>query len=188
MMLTVNITQRQATLGVLGIAMLGSWLTLALALINGNAGLLVFLIGSIGLTLLFAVYWQTDWRYTAPILLVGLTALIALGLPEPYVSEQLTLAILTPPLLALVLGNVAWIVGVGLITILTLIARAGGTGPLGSDPIMLVIALTAVGLIALGRMVMDTERRRAEAAMISAEESAARAEESAEELQILARD
>jgi anti-anti-sigma regulatory factor len=157
-----EITQRQAGLAILTLAVVASWLALVLNLVTTSSSPVPFIVGGIGFTVLLFAYWRLNWKYAPHVLLVLHTALIGFALPEPYVTQKLTLALLTPPLLALVLLDSPWIIGVGLVSIAGALIRAGGHGPLGDDPIMLLIAIASVGMIVLGRQVTTTALRQAE--------------------------
>ncbi|HWQ12549.1 MAG TPA: HD domain-containing phosphohydrolase [Roseiflexaceae bacterium] len=62
-------------------------------------------------------------RYLAVVLM---TLLVAFGLPEPFVSQQGSLVIIVPPLIALMLADARWVVGSACGVIGLLIVRAGG--------------------------------------------------------------
>lgn len=58
----LEITPRQATMGVITVAVVGAWLALAANMAAGGGALVVFLAGGLMFTALGLVYWRTNWR------------------------------------------------------------------------------------------------------------------------------
>src|SRR5262245_6879621 len=129
----INVSQRQAGLAILGISSCSSWVALFLILVAQGGSFIAalpVLIGCVLFTSLLIVYLRDErlGRLVFPVLIIAFTAVITLGLPDEFVTDQVSLAILTPSLLSLVLLDTPWIVGVGAATIIGLLLRAQGHG------------------------------------------------------------
>jgi len=184
--MNINITQRQAGLGMLVLSTVGAWLSLLLSLAQASSmsEIGVFVFGAVLFTLLLVVYVRFKHLEQSALsaLLVVYTALIIFGLPQPFVNEAVTFALLTPSLLSFVLLNEVWTLGVGAATMMGVLIRAGGQGLYVNEPMHLLIYAIAVLMLVLGRLVTNTAQRAAELNAARAETALARAEAQAEEL------
>ncbi len=173
----MNISQRQATIGVLGfqlIVIIILWLSQVFAkqgddLLTLGAGLAMIIYGGT----LFAYF--RGWEYAPHTSVVLITLVVAAFLPEPFVTTYAPFLILLGPILALVLINPLWVIGSAVATIGLLLLRAGGGGVYASVTTLLNYAMLIAGLI-VSRMVIETERDRVEKTEEVLNESQARME------------
>ncbi len=159
----MNITQRQAALFILAAQCLAGLLIFAqhLFFTSGLVPPAVFL-GACLLTVgLFWAYWH-GWKQAALMDVVLLALFLGMVLSEPYKTLYAHPAVLLPPALALVLTRPRWIIGSAGITLGLLIIRSGGTGVYAS-PSFLIFYTVIVASLVLGRLTVETARRRAEA-------------------------
>jgi anti-anti-sigma regulatory factor len=138
------------------------------------------LVGLAVATGLLVAYWR-GWAYARHVTVVFFTLLTVVGLPEPYVSNQVTYALLIPPVLALILLPPIWVAGSAVVIITGTLIRAQGRG-VYSDAITLVLFGVVVGGMILARLVSDAAHRAAETQAQRAAEAQARAEQQATEL------
>ena len=161
----MNISQRQATIFVLGfqlvaIIILGLSQFIAkpgTALLTVGAGLAATVYGGV----LFA--YLRGWEYARHASVVLITLIVAAFLPEPFVTTYAPFLILLGPILALVLINPRWVIGSAVATIGLLLLRAGGVGVYASMTTLLNYAMLIAGLV-VSRMISDSTRLRAEQA------------------------
>jgi diguanylate cyclase (GGDEF)-like protein len=134
---------------------------LAYQLLTGWNGAVVLLYVVYAAALLLAVVVirrYLPWaRYGVTIVM---TALIVLLLPEPFVTQQASLAILFPPFLTLVLLHRRWIVLIAVATLLGLLARAGSLESIYTKPDFLLIYSVLVGMLVTVRGTIDREMHR----------------------------
>src|SRR5262245_24275393 len=125
----MNVTQRQVALGLLGILTLGALLLFVAFAISGTNTF--YLIGSAGGAIasgaLFLAYWH-GWTVARYIAVILNTLLIAFALQEPFLTQQISLSILIPPILALILAEPIWVIGSAAVLYSVLLIRAGGHG------------------------------------------------------------
>jgi rsbT co-antagonist protein RsbR len=177
----MNLTQRQVTLGLFSIMAIGVLLLFIqqiftgslLLILTSGAGVLVF--GA----LLFA-YWR-GWEYVRYIAVAFVTILIATTLPEPYLTQQVSLSIFLPSILALVLAEPVWVIGSAIIVYAGLLLQANGVG-VYSDPATIVLFIMIIGGMILARLVTDTAQRKVEENARHAQQERTRAEAQAHEL------
>src|SRR6266545_4150528 len=178
----MNVTQRQVALGLFGIMGMGTLFLFIWQVISGSYP--SYLLGAGGAVLMFGAllfaYWR-GWEYARYIAVILMALLVALSLQEPYLTQQITLAILIPPILALILAEPAWVIGSAIVLYVALLVRAGGQG-VYVDPRTIVIFLMIIGGIILARLVTDTAHRLIKEHAGRAEESRANAERQAQEL------
>lgn len=136
------------------------------------------------LTGLFLAYWR-GWDAARYGVVVISTLATGLALPEPFVSQQQTYAVLVAPVLALILTNPGWVLGSVVTIVVCLALRAGGTGIYAELPTLILVAMFAGGII-LSRLVTDAAQHAAEANAARAEEALRRAEAQAKELALKA--
>jgi rsbT co-antagonist protein RsbR len=178
----MKLTQRRATLFVLILQTFGSALIFVSYLLS-NADAAYTISAGAGMAIfgvLLIVYWR-GWEPARYIVIVAMTALVALGTPEPYVSQEIAYSTLLPAVVALILAEPIWVVGSAALIMLTLLVRSGGQG-IYADPINLVVAVMFVGGMILARFVTDTALDNARESARQAREEKARAEQQAEEL------
>jgi anti-anti-sigma regulatory factor len=177
----MKLTQRNVTLSMLSLLTATSVLLCITYLIIGDR-VLVLLAGA-GILIegaLLVLYWR-GWDGARYAIVAIVTLMIALGLPEPYLTQQITLAICIAPVIALIVASPAWVVGSALVLYTVLLLRAGGQGIYASPQTLIVFALIVGGMI-LARLVADTALRAADENARQADEARAQAVQKAEEL------
>lgn len=180
----MKITMRQSGLFVMGLQFVGVSLLLLLQLLTVAPTAYTVLMG-VGALLLggcWFAYWR-GWQQARPIVVFIITAMIAFGIQEPYVTQIVPLSILLPPILAMILTGATGVVASALSMLVVLIIRAGGQG-IYTDPVNLVLFVMIIGGMVLSRLVADAARTTAEDNAHRAEqasaESASRANDLAE--------
>jgi anti-anti-sigma factor len=178
----MNVTQRQVALGLLGIMTLGSLLLLvAFGFSENNTSYLIGAGGgAIASGALFFAYWR-GWTVARYIAVILNTLLIGFALQEPFLTQQVSLSILIPVVLALILTEPTWVIGSALVLYAVLLIRAGGQG-VYADAATIVIFVMSVGGMILARLVTDTAQRKAEENAFRAQQAKDRAEDQAQEL------
>ena len=162
----IRITRRQSVLGLLIVQTIGAALLSVSTLLVGNANTSVIILAPIIYAALLAAYWR-GWDYARYLNVVIITLSAAFAIQEPFLTQNTSLAILTVPILTLILTDPIWLIG-STATLLTIVmARAGGVG-VYAEPGNLAIFVTAIGGLVLIRLIADTAQR-------SAEENAAQA-------------
>lgn len=188
----ISMTQRQAGIGLLAIAAAGAWLATAAAVLQ-RASMLEMLPNLVG-GLLFTGLWvayRANWfaSIVLPLTISIYTLILIFGIPADFVVNQVSLAIITPALLAAVLLDFRWILGCGLAIFFGLAQRVGWQGAIVS-PTNVVIFIACLAMICVIRLVTTTalrssqqNQRRAEEALAVAEARSREAEEANHELQ-----
>jgi anti-anti-sigma regulatory factor len=185
----MRVTLRQSGLFVMGLEFAGTLLLLLGQLAAGGSSLYLLLLGGAALVFgatLFA-YWR-GWEPARWIAVAIPTLLVAGGIQEPYITQDIPLSILIPPILGLILTGVTGVIASAGTMLLVLLARAGWSGAY-ADPVNLVLYAMVFGGMVLSRLVTDTARATAEDHALRAEEaraeSASRAHELAEANELL---
>jgi hypothetical protein len=180
--LRIRITQRQTALGLLAI-MTVCILLIMLGLLATRAELSQMIPTAVALLIsggLWAAYWR-GWEPARYLAVVMFTLLVAVGTPEPYVSQTTAFSTFVPPILALVLASPAWVVGSAVVLLAVLITRAGGGG-VYADPVNLAIFAICMGGMIIARLITEENARRAEENARRAEAHRATTEAQAQEL------
>ena len=185
----MKVSQRQVTLGLLGL-LSGTSLLISLLLIIGAATgtgseydssiTVTTSIACLVITAMLVAYWR-GWELARYVVLIAVTLVIGLATPEPFVTEIASITILIPPALALILATPLWVVGSAATTYVILLLRAGGVGTY-ANPVTLIITIIIIGGIVLGRLITETAQRNAEDQARRADAEKARAEAQAHEL------
>jgi rsbT co-antagonist protein RsbR len=185
----MKVSQRQVTLGLLGLLSCTS-LLISLILITGTATgvgsvynssiTLTTSIASIVIISMLVAYWR-GWELARYIVLIAVTLVIGLTTPEPFVTGVASITIFIPPALALILATPIWVVGSVATMYIILLIRAGGVG-VYTDPVTIIITVIIIGGIVLGRLITETAQRNAEDNARRADLEKARAEAQAHEL------
>ena len=185
----MKVSQRQVTLGLLGL-LSGTSFLISLILIIGlvtdaSASFDSFVtitttVAFLLITSMLVAYWRggEPARY---VVLIAVSLLIGLTTPEPFLTESASITIFIPPALALILATPIWVVGSAATTYLILLIRAGGVGTY-ANPVTIIITVIIIGSIVLGRLIADTSQRNAEDQARRADAEKARAEAQAHEL------
>jgi rsbT co-antagonist protein RsbR len=182
---TVKITQRNSTIGILGLQAIIS-LLMAGTLIVSDASVQTKL-GTVagGLVLIgLLVAYLRGIEYARHATVIIITLLTGFLMPEPYVSQQAAFSILIAPTLALILTSPLWVLGSAIVVLGSLFVRAqmAGVSSIYMEPgNLLGIVAVVVGMI-LARLVADTAQQTANQNAISADQERTKAEERAVEL------
>ena len=159
----MNITQRQATIVILGFQLIAMIILGIGQFISSGAKDLL----TIGTALAIIIYvgmlyaYLRGWEYARHTSVVFITIIVGAFLPEPFVTTYAPFLILLAPILALVLVNPIWVIGSAVGTIGLLFARAGGVGVYANPATLLMFAMLIAGLV-VSRAIAETVRARAE--------------------------
>jgi rsbT co-antagonist protein RsbR len=185
----MKVSQRQVTLGLLGLLSCTSLLISLTFIIGAALGsgsgydpsvTITTSITSLVITSMLVAYWR-GWELARYIVLIAVTLVIGLTTPEPFVTEVASITIFIPPALALILATPAWVIGSAVMTYLILLFRADGAGTY-ANPVTIIITVIIIGGIVLGRLITETAQRNAEDQARRADTEKARAEAQAHEL------
>jgi PAS domain S-box-containing protein len=113
------------------------------------------------------LYWR-GWEFAAPLTVLFLAVGIGLLLPEPFVSERVSIFILLPAILAVLLAHPLWVIFSTLLPLLLLLYRTGWQG-VYSDPVLLAAITTMVGILVVSRIVLERSRDEVDVARQYAE-------------------
>jgi signal transduction histidine kinase/ActR/RegA family two-component response regulator len=114
------------------------------------------------------------------VVVVLTTALLIVGLREPYLTERLPLVVLVPPIVALMLTSARWIVASALVELIALGLRSSFRSPLLQPLELMVLAMAVSGMV-MARRSMDTATARLAAQAERAESTRREAEVAANE-------
>ena len=171
----MRITQRQIHLGLFMLMTLGTLMLTILVFATPSAQITSKIIAS-GLFLCFGgllLAYRRGWEYARPIAVVAVTLLMGVGIPSSNpdnIAQQITWAVLLPPIVALLLTEPGWVLGSGITILAIVIARAGGRG-VYTSPIELTLYSVLIGGMVLSRLATDAAQHiaaanaRAEAAL-----------------------
>jgi anti-anti-sigma regulatory factor len=159
----MQISQQRIALSLLSFMTAGTILVLIIQL--ATQARLVEIMGTGVATLIFAslmfVYWR-GWNYAGEATIVILTLLVTLTTPEKYVTQEISITVCIPPILAMILGRPAWVVGSGIAIPLIMLMRAGWHG-VYTDPLGLALYTMIIGGLLLSRLATGNINRLAEA-------------------------
>ena len=170
----MRVTQRQIHLGLFTLMTLGTLMLAILVFSTPSAQIISKIIAS-SLFLCFGgllLAYRRGWEYARPIAVVAVTILMGVGIPSSNpdnISQQITWAVLLPPVVALLLTEPIWVLGSGIAILAIVIARAGGRG-VYTSPIELTLYSVVIGGMVLSRLATDAAQRIA-AANARAEEA-----------------
>jgi rsbT co-antagonist protein RsbR len=185
----MKVSQRQVTLGLLGLLSCTSFLISLILLIGAATGAnseydssltTTTSIACLVVTSMLVAYWK-GWELARYVVLAAITLVIGITTPEPFVTQSASITIFIPPALALILATPAWVVGSAVTTYVILLFRAGGIGTY-ANPLTIIITIIIIGGIVLGRLITETAQRNAEEQARRADAEKARAEMQAHEL------
>jgi rsbT co-antagonist protein RsbR len=157
----MQITQRQSVLGFF-VALL---VTISLASIsqvatNGvNGSFIATSSGVILLGILFATYWR-GWEPSRYLAALFLTLIIAFIPIDGLNTASFTLLLLCPPLIAMVFTSPVWIIGCGVISLISLLIRAAAFN-LPTDMLIVVLYTLLVAGMVCARLVLEASSREA---------------------------
>src|ERR1043165_4915571 len=152
----ISITQRQAVLTVLALYFLGAVLVM---LIRPTPSGGFFILGRVStVTILgggWILYYKRNWEPVRYLAAIVSTLVIGLLLPEPYISQYASMAIVLPIALALILTEPIWVVANAVLMIAILLVRAGGSG-IYVEPTTLIFYAMIVGGLLVSRLIAAT--------------------------------
>jgi rsbT co-antagonist protein RsbR len=163
----VRITQRQIHLGLFILMTLGA-LALSILVFSTPSAQIVSKIIASSLFICFGgllLAYRRGWEYARPIAVVTMTLLMGVGIPASNpdnISQQITWAVLLPPVVALLLTEPRWVLGSGIAIMAIVIARAGGRG-VYTSPIELTLYVVVIAGMVLSRLATDAAQRIAAA-------------------------
>lgn len=126
-------------------------------------------VGALVFGLLLWVYWR-GWEYVRHVVVVIVTILFSLFLPEPFVSTYVPFMLLLPVALAMVLTDIPWVTGSALALYAALLVRAGGTG-VYAEPATILMYSMVVGSLVVGQYMIKSADRQVNASSVTAAES-----------------
>ena len=183
----MHLTQRWINRSVFILFSIGSCLSVP-AMLFGGAPRINVIVGTataILITSLTAAYWR-GWLYARHILVILVTLATNLSLQEPYLTGQISLATLVPPVLALLLTEPRWVAVTIATGVAIMLARAG-LQSIYLEPIGLTIQILIYGGLLLSRLATDSAQhlerlnlRLLEANARIEQKSAANAQQAAE--------
>jgi anti-anti-sigma regulatory factor len=174
----MRMSQRQVVTGVFALLIVSSLAFIAQALLRGEpGGSISSVIGLVVFGGLLAAY-RAGWSLAPYAFTIILTLMVGFALPEPYLTEQASVAVVIVPVVALILTSPAWVLGTTLALLAMLIGRSGAES-VYLQPVSLISIAMVVGGIILSRLVTDTAQRDAEASAARAEAALAEAQASA---------
>jgi rsbT co-antagonist protein RsbR len=182
-MRTETAQQRRIVLTVIWILIAGIGLVLVSQLVTAAppSRIVAALVGLVAAVLLLIAH-SRDWKYTRHTTVAFFTLLAAASLPEPYVTSQVSFAVLIPPVLALMVVSPIWVVASAVVVMAGILLRAQGTSAY-ADPVMLVLFAMVIGGMILARLVVDAAQQAAETQAQRAEQALAQSEQRSRELE-----
>jgi signal transduction histidine kinase/ActR/RegA family two-component response regulator len=146
-------------------------------------------VGAGAAALAYGACWyafRRGWQPARQLAVVLVTLLLVTAVREPYLTERPMLAVLVPPIVALMLTSARWIVGSATLGVLGLAVRSGFHSPL-LQPLELAVLVMAVSGLVLARRSVDVAMDRMKLQTQEAEAAREQAEAAAREA-IAARD
>ena len=130
--------------------------------------------GSVVLALLLWAHLRRPWTSRCRCVLLFVASLVVAGtLPEPFVSRQMSLLVLAPPLLVPIVGSGPGVLVCFAVEMVVLLGRAGGGG-VYSHPSTWAALLFIVVAAVLARFTLDSALREAKKKAADLEAQAAR--------------
>src|SRR5262249_17369063 len=155
----INITQRQAVLIVLALYCLGAVLVTVVESMRPTSEGVVFFTDGLAGAILFggawALYYKQKWEPARYLAAIATSLLVGLFMPEPFVSQYASMAILIPMILALILTGPYWVIVNAVLTIGTLLVRAGGMGVYANLSTLTMYVMIVGGLL-VSRLIAET--------------------------------
>jgi PAS domain S-box-containing protein len=187
-----NLSQRQAVLGVLLLYSLAAVLVMLLQLVKPTPNGGAYMLGGLSGTILFGSAWilylKRSWEPARYFAAIASTLLVALFLPEPFVSQYAPMAVVIPTVLTLILTEPLYVLVNALLTIGILIARAHGDG-VYTEPVTLITYSMIVGGLLARQLIGENTLRQVQEAKNEIKQSETRfrslIENSSDEISIL---
>ena len=159
-----KITQRQAVLFSLAIQLLATLFLSVFQFITVQKNTQKDLILTVAVTVIYAgllALYRGGWDPARHVAVVFFTLILALSLPEPFVSQYAPMVMITPLVLALVVAEPIWLLGIAFALWFILLARANFQG-VYANPVTLGLYFMIVAGLLVSRLVVETARRQAE--------------------------
>jgi anti-anti-sigma factor len=185
----MNISQRQIGLALIVVVTIGAFLTMAIGFaasrpISDNYATTIAFVASAAL---LVAYWR-GWAFAGHAMVVMVTLVLGFALSPDKGVSTVNLAIIIPPVLAMIFASPLWVLGSALGVLSIILARQGTQSPYTDPATLILFAIIVVGLI-LSRIATDNARKleeanaRAEEARAHAERQSAELEQRAHELE-----
>jgi signal transduction histidine kinase len=161
----LNITQRQAALGVLGLMLAVGIAMFIFYAVNPTANptlLWASAIGSLLLGLMLGAYWR-GWEYARHTTVLIVTLIEAFAIADPQTASAVPQGIFLPPVLALALTGPGGVLGSAATLWGILFWRAGGQGVYAEWSEWAIYSACVAGLV-VARLVTETALRERERA------------------------
>ena len=159
----IDITQKQAVLAVLFLYFSGAvFFVLSTLIIAGVENVRYFSGGFCGVILFggaWFLYYKYNWQAARYIATLASTLLVTLSLPEPFVSQYVSVVVVMPVVLGLILTGPAWVLLSAVLTIGILLLRSQGSG-VYTEPPTLVLYTMIVGGLLIRQLIGDTSLRK----------------------------
>jgi len=152
---------RQTKLLMLTVFAIGAWLIMVAYVLTRESPTNWFIVACTPLFSLLALLYWRNWEPAPYITVVLFTMLVGLMMPDPFVTQQVSMAIFLPPVLALVLITPRWMVIAAISTFLMIVMRANWQGAY-TNPIFLAIFATLIGGLLICRRVLDLTNKQLE--------------------------
>lgn len=173
------INEHRSTIAILGIMMVSALLFTISQAFSGaspsNIG--ITLVGGVISTAMFVAYLR-GWKPATMVATIAATLLVALFMPEPFVSEKIAFSTLMPVIMAMILLPAYWTpISAGVILV-SFVVRSGGQGVYAEPGSFIGFIIVVAGMfiarqvLSNSRQAIEREQQRAEQARILAEERA----------------
>jgi PAS domain S-box-containing protein len=151
LLMKTPITQRQAVLAVLALYFVGTLSLIALKLRAPQHNTAILLSAGLFGAMVFGgawfLYYRYDWEPVRYLAAITTTLLVALFLPEPFVTRYAPMVLIVPIVLSLVVAGTISVILNSLLMIAILIVRAGGTGVYTHPATLTLYAMVVGGLL-----------------------------------------
>lgn len=175
-----QVTQRQAGLALIAIQGLGFLLMFIVQLAEGmHLNTIIALAGAVFNGALFVAY-RRGWEYARYGVVLFTTLLVGYSFSQIHIITNQAYVMLLPSLLALVLLEPVWIVGIMVVVIGMMSLRTGNLS-IYMNPMTLILFFMIIGGFVLSRMISETAQRVAKTHAQEAQEHARQAEAHAEQ-------
>lgn len=132
--------------------------------------LMPYLIG-FGFGLVVLVSYWLGWNHAPRVMVIAVTGLVSLFTLMQTTDPRLDIALLLPPILALVCSDVRWVIATGIITLLAFVARIVIIGLVPNFTPLTFYLIVVIGIV-LASIVQGTSNHQVEMALKRAEDAA----------------
>jgi PAS domain S-box-containing protein len=167
-----SFTERQALLTILALYFLGTMALVAMELVAPAHNTAILLSTGLAGTILFGgawfLYYWYEWEPVRYFAATTAILLVALSLPEPFISSYAPMVLIIPLVLSLIVGGSRSMILNAVLLIVILLVRAGGRG-VYAYPATLTIYGMIVGGLLVKRLIDVSEQKRAEEVLQASE-------------------